>query len=196
MKFYLTIFATLAVLIGGIYIGYRVFRPSTPSPTIDSQTIVTMLKQEGFLVTQTYVFNQQVKIKTNSGSVFKDFFWGQDISASGNMKVSSGVDLNKINFKDIQVTSHDVTLQLPNIETHSIELIGDLTLQNNQGILKRVFNNDDGYNQAYKALEEKANEAAATTTLRLEAQKSTEKEINQLVQLIAKDRQVRITFKP
>lgn len=154
-----------------------------------------MLKQEGFLVTQTYILNQQVNINKDSGDAFKDFFWGQDIVASGNMKVGSGVDLNKIFAEDITVTDRLIALQLPPIETHSIELIGEITLTNKQGILKRVFDNNNGYNEAYQALQRVAGTAAATTTLRGEAENSTKKEVAKLLGLVAKDRVVEIMFK-
>ncbi len=195
MKYYLLIAATAIMLGTGVYLGYRWFGHTNQPATVNSQTIVTMLKQEGFLVTQTYIFNQKITIKRDSGSVWKDFFWGQDITALANMKVSSGVDLNKLSVESITVNDHTLNIELPNMETHSVEVIGDITLQNNQGILKRVFNNDDGYNAAYQALQKTALEAAATSTLRAEAEASTQKEVTQLLTLVSKDRKITITFK-
>ncbi len=196
MKIYAYLFITVLLLGTGVFLGYKVFSPASHTASqVNSSSIVTMLKQEGFLITQTYILNQQVNINKDSGSAFKDFFWGQDIVASGNMKVGSGVDLNKIFAEDITVTDRLIALRLPQIETHSIELIGDLTLANKQGILKRIFNNNTGYNEAYQALQNVAGTAVATTTLRVEAENSTKKEVTKLLGLVAKDRVVEITFK-
>lgn len=196
MKIYFYLFLTALLLGTGIFIGYKAFKPApAPATTVDSTTIVTMLKQEGFLVTQTYILNQQVTINNETGSAFKDFFWGQDIVASGNMKVSSGVDLNKINADDISVTDKVISLELPPVETHSIELLGDITLANKQGIFKRLFDNNDGYNEAHKALVEVAGQAVVTSTLRVEAENSTKKEISRLLQFFSNTRSLEITFK-
>ncbi len=194
-KTYAYIIIAGILIVFGVYLGYRWFRPTSSSPTIDSQTIVTMLKQEGFLITQTYIFNQQIRINKDSGNAFKDFFWGQDITASGNMKVSSGVDLRKVVFEDLRIQNNIVSLQLPPIETHSIELQGEILIQNTQGILKRIFNNENGYNETYRALEAAARNAVATTTLRLEAENSTREEISRIVEFITKGLQTDITFK-
>lgn len=196
MKIYAYLFITVLLLGTGVFLGYKVFSPTATSTSqVNATSIVTMLKQEGFLVTQTYILNQQVSINKDSGSAFKDFFWGQDITASGNMKVGSGVDLNKILANDITVSDRLITLKLPTVETHSIELIGEITLANKQGILKRIFDNNNGFNEAYQALQGVAGTAAMTTTLRVEAENSTKKEITKLLGLVAKDRVVEITFK-
>lgn len=185
----------LLVVVASLFVGYRFGRPNTPGEQVSSQSIVQALKHEGFLVTQTYIITQQITIDRSTGSAFKDFFWGQDIVAMGTMKASLGVDLNKLSPEDIKVESHKVSIAIPNLENHGVELIGDITLQNKQGIFKKVFNNDDGYNAAYAKLKEAALAAAKSEPVQTEAREHAKKEIERLVKLVAGERQVEVSYR-
>ncbi|MCX6780002.1 MAG: DUF4230 domain-containing protein [Candidatus Magasanikbacteria bacterium] len=185
----------LFVLALGLFVGYRIGKPNLPGEQVSSQSIVQALKHEGFLVTETYIITQQITIDRSTGSAFKDFFWGQDITAFGTMKTSMGVDLNKLTPEDITLTSNRISLTVPSLEDHGVELIGDITLKNNQGIFKKVFNNDDGYNAAYAKLKESAILTAKSDLIQNEARENTKKEIERLIQLIAGNRQVEIIYK-
>ncbi len=195
MRNRLLLIGFLIVLALGLFIGYRIGRPTPPGEQVSSQSIVQALKHEGFLVTETYIITQQIKIDRSTGSTFKDFFWGQDITAIGTMKTSLGVDLNKISPEDISVDTHKISITVPALEDHGVELIGDITLQNNQGIFKKVFDNDDGYNAAYTKLKEAALAAAQSDVVKNEAQENTKKEIERLIRLIAGDRTVEVIYK-
>lgn len=162
---------------------------------IHAQVVLTKLKNEGFLVTQTYMFNQKVEIEKSSGSEWKDIFWAQKITATGNMKISSGVDLHQLTEQDIIVTRDKISLSLPPIEEHSSELVGDITLINKQGLLKRVFDNDDGYNLAYTRLKEEAEKAARAPELRQEAEENAKSEIEKLLKLIDGTKEITIKFR-
>lgn len=194
MKNKLIIIGVLLVLVGGIFLGYRLGKPNKPGEQVSSQSIVQALKHEGFLVTETYIITQQIKIDRSTGSPFKDFFWGQDIIAIGTMKASLGVDLNKLSPEDIQVDVRKVSVTVSALQDHGVELMGDITLQNKQGIFKKVFNNDDGYNAAYAKLKEAALEAAHSDAVQNEAKENTKKEIERLVRLVAGDREVEVKF--
>lgn len=178
----------------GVYAGYQVFHPRATN-TVNSQTVLTMLKSEGFLVTQSYVVNQMVTINKSTGSDLKDIFWKQDITASANMKVSSGVDLSKLTAASIQVDGNSITVELPAIETQSAELIGQVLLQNKQGILKKLFNNEDGYNEALAKIKEEALKAAAVPELRTDAETNAQKEIQRLLRYLYPEREVIVKFK-
>jgi hypothetical protein len=196
IKKYLITALCVVLFGGGIYLGYRVFRPSTPATQVTSQTVLITLKSEGFLVTQTFVLNQQVVIAKSSGSEWKDIFWGQTVTASGNIKVSSGVNLTKLRPEDVAVKGQKITVTLPPIEEQSVEVVGDIMLQNKQGILKKVFDNDTGYNQAYAKLKQEAQVAAQKEDLQSEAEENARKQITRLVQFISPEKQVTIVFKP
>ncbi len=195
MKVYATIFLVVVIFLGGLLAGYRLFGYRSQTPTITSQTIVTALKEQGFLVTQTFVANEQVAIKNDSGSLWKDFFWGQDITAFATMRVNSGIDLTAMTAGDVVLTDHAITVSLPAIENNSVEVVGDITLSNKQGILKRVFNNDDGYNQAYSALKEAAAAAATDPAVVSSAQQSAVNQIERMMKLVDRNRSVTVQFK-
>lgn len=195
MKNRLILIAFVVALLLALFVGYRLGKPTSPSEQASSQSIMQALKHEGFLVTETYIITQQIKIDRSTGNAFKDFFWGQDIVAFGTMKTSLGVDLNKLSPDDINMGTHTISIIVPALEDHGIELLGDITLQNNQGILKKVFNNDDGYNAAYAKLREAALATAKSDLVKKEAEENTKKEIERLVRLVAGDRKVEIIYK-
>lgn len=175
--------------------GYKLFSHPEPKTIINSQTVLTALQKQGFLVSQTYVFNQTVTIENSSGSEWKDIFWGQKITAAGNIKVSSGVDLHKLADQDVVVTANTITLTLPPIERQSTEVIGDILLTNQQGILKKVFNSDDGYNLAVARLKSEAESAALAPELKEEAEENAKNEVAKLLRLVDTSKEVKIEFK-
>lgn len=179
----------------GLYSGYLLFKKPDALTQVNSEVILTMLKSEGFLVSQTFIFNQQVTIDKSSGSEWKDIFWGQTITAFANIKVNSGVDLADLQPQDVKITPENIVISLPPIEEESIELLGDITLQNKQGILKKIFDNDSGYNTAYARLKAEAQKAASQEDLRQEARVSAEKQLIRLLQLIQPDKRILIEFR-
>jgi hypothetical protein len=196
MKKILISIAIITLFGAGLYSGYLVFKPPIKSTQINSEVILTMLKNEGFLVSQTYIFNQMITIDKSSGSEWKDIFWGQTVTASANVKVSSGVNLSKLNPEDIKTENTTIVVALPPVEEQSIEIIGDIMLQNKQGILKKVFDNDTGYNSAYAQIKQEATKAAAQEDLKKQAEMSAIEQITRLVQFISPEKQVTIVFKP
>lgn len=192
MKKYLLSIAALILFFGGVFLGYKIFTPDAKEE-VTSNIILTALQSEGFLVSQNYIFNQNVTIDRSTGSLFKDFFLGQTINANANMKVSSGVDLKKITQQDIIVTDKEIQITLPAVETQSTELLGNIILTNKQGIIKKIVNNDDGYNAALTKLKEESTKAVQTPELRAEATQNAQKEIKKFLQFV--DPQKEVTFK-
>jgi hypothetical protein len=161
-------------------------------PKVTRETLLTSLKSEGFLVSQTAILNQTVTIDRSTGSAFKDFFWGQDIVASANIKVSSGIDLTKLSEEDVIVSRDKIEMTIPDVETHSIELIGQIELQNRQGIFKKIFDHDDGYNVALEQLKDATRSAAESEVLRADAAESAREEIERLIRFVAGDKELQI----
>lgn len=180
----------LITLLIGLLIGWRLFGAGDPAPQITREALLMSLKSEGFLVSQTAILDQTVTIDRSTGSVFKDFFWGQDISASARMKVSSGIDLTKLSEEDIEISESEVRINLPDVETHSVELVSEIALENNQGILKKIFDNDDGYNVAFQELAAAARRAVEAEDLRQDARMSAQKEIERLIRFVEDAREV------
>lgn len=184
-----------ALLVGtGLFLGYQLFA-RRPGPTVTSQTIVTSLQEQGFLVTESFTTNQQATIDQSTGSVWKDFFWGQDITAHATLRVNAGVDLRKITKADVVVDAKQIRVLVPPIETHSVEIVGDITLQNHQGVLKRLFDNNDGYNIASNELRAAALRAAISPDVIHAAQESTLKQVARLLQVLDVHKSVSVEFK-
>ena len=182
----------LVTLLLGVLFGWRLFGAGNPAPTVTREALLMSLKSEGFLVSQTAILDQTVTIDRSTGSAFKDFFWGQNISARARMKVSSGIDLTKLSEENIQIESGSITVTLPEVETHSVELASEIELENNQGILKKIFDNDDGYNVALQELTAAARSAANSDDLRQEARASAQKEIERLIRFVEEEREVTV----
>lgn len=191
MKKYLLPIAAFILFFGGLFIGYKIFTPKQKEE-ITSNVVLTALQSQGFLVSQNYIFNQTVTIDRSTGSQLKDIFLGQTIEANANMKVSSGVDLQKLTAEDIIITDNAVRIVLPNIETQSTELLGNIVLTNKQGIIKRIVDNDDGYNAALMQLKAEAMKAVDAPELREEAKNNAQKEIKKFIQFIDPQKQITI----
>ncbi|OGF20662.1 hypothetical protein A2316_03930 [Candidatus Falkowbacteria bacterium RIFOXYB2_FULL_38_15] len=119
---------------------------------VSSQTILTALRDRGFLVTETYVLNESVKIENDSEDFWRKLLWGQAIKAYGVVEVNLGVDLARMEEKDIEINKNKIIVAIPNVRIFNSRLVGDVSLENKQGILKRIFENDNGYNQALESL--------------------------------------------
>ncbi len=191
MKKYLLPITALILFLGGLFVGYKIFRPEAKEE-ITSNVVLTALQSQGFLVSQNYIFNQTITIDRSTGSAFKDIFLGQTIDANANMKVSSGVDLSKLRAENIRVTDKEIQITLPVVETQSTELLGNIVLTNKQGIIKRIVDNDDGYNAALTQLKSEAMKAAEAVELREEAKNNAQKEIKKFIQFIDPQKQITI----
>jgi hypothetical protein len=95
----------------------------------------------------------------------------------------------------VVVTANTITLTLPPIERQSTEVIGDILLTNQQGILKKVFNSDDGYNLAVARLKSEAESAALAPELKEEAEENAKNEVAKLLRLVDTSKEVKIEFK-
>ena len=155
-KLLLTLIVALAVL-SSLFVGAIAGRfwlaPETSIKTyVNSQTILTSLRDQGFLVTRTYVFDQPVTITKTTGNPFKDFFVGQTVEARGTMEANLGIDLSKLTADDITMTDQTVTVRVPAASLFNARLLGPVDVKNDQGVLKRILENEDGYNEALAEL--------------------------------------------
>ena len=169
----------------GLYAGYRFFAPKPKTSAPSAQAILTALHERGFLVSQTYVFDQPVTIDRSSGSAFKDFFFGQTITARGAMEVNLGVDLAKVGESDISVADGAVTVRIPQAALFNTRLVGPVEVKNDQGILKRLLDSDDGYNAALAELSKSAEAAAQQPELLSNATDQAKEDLARLLGYVA-----------
>lgn len=185
----------VVILAFGAMIGWLLAKDAKPDRTVSGQTILSALRERGFLVTETSVSTVATTIIDNDSSIWKKLFWGQEIRASAVMEVNLGVDLEEMKAEDIQMSGGKITVTIPGAKIFNSRLVGDINVENKQGILKRILENDDGYNQAMAELIKQA-ESAATSTLMMEAANDKAKEeIKRLVGYMAPDKEVTVTIK-
>lgn len=194
LKKYLFPLLGLVIFCAGFLLAYQVFKPTQEITEVSSENVLTLLQGEGFLVSQSYVFQNTVEIEQSTGSVWKDIFWRQYVRAQAPMKVSSGVDLSKLDADDVIVAGDNVEIRLPDVSTYSVELIGQVELQNKQGLFKRVFDNDDGYNTALAELQREARAAAEEEVLRNEAREQAISEVSRLIRFLQPSKQISVSI--
>ena len=187
------IFGTLFFAVG-FFVSLFLFRDSE-GEKVSSQTILTALRERGFLVTQTYVANESVKIENDSEDFWRKLLWGQAIKAYGVVEVNLGVDLSKLEESDIKISKDKITVAIPKVNVFNSRLVGDVSLENKQGLLKRIFENDDGYNQAVSALVNQAEQNILTAEVLTTANDKAVEEIKRLVGYFVEDREVEVVIK-
>jgi hypothetical protein len=178
---------------GGLYAGYRMFRPK-PQETqkVDAQAILTALHDRGFLVTQTYVFDTPVTIDRSTGSAWKDFFFGQTIEARGTMEVNMGTDLTQVLRDDVTIDelSNTITVRVPSAKLFNARLVGPIELKNKEGILKKLLDSDDGYNEALSLLSQTAEQMAGREDLIERANERAKEDIARILGYAAEEKTI------
>ncbi len=164
-------------------------------PRVTSQVILSALRDRGFLVTQSYVFNEVINITTDSESFWRKILWGQAIKAYGVVEVNLGVDLAELGEEDVKVETDKVTVAIPNVEIFNSRVVGEINLENKQGILKKIFENDAGYNQAVAEMIKQAEANTTTPEMLANANQKAREEIKRLVSYIAKDKTAEVILK-
>lgn len=190
MKNYFYLISIILIFLIGLGLGYMIFRPAPALNQVTSQVILQSLQSRGFLVTETVLADYKVVIENKTGSIWKDLILGQTITASAIMKTSIGVDLSKLSNKDIVLKGKKAIISLPEIELQSVELVSDINLDNNQGVLKRIFDNDDGYNQALAELRKQAEAVAMSENIQNLAQQNAQLEIARLINFLSPEMEI------
>ncbi|MFH2018691.1 MAG: DUF4230 domain-containing protein, partial [bacterium] len=196
---YMNKFIFVAVLLfaffaTGLAIGWYANRSALERQTT-SQTILTSLRERGFLVTQTSVVNQTITIRNDQDTLWNKLFWGQVIKANGVVEINLGVDLAKLKEGDVTVGNGNVKIYIPSVEIFNSRVVGDVNIENKQRILKKLLEDDDGYNQASAELLKQATASATTAIALEEANKKSVDEIKRLVGYVVDAKDIVIKIK-
>ncbi|TAL20492.1 DUF4230 domain-containing protein [Patescibacteria group bacterium] len=196
MNYRLIAIGGVVLFLSGLLAGYKLFAPGkAPAAASSQQLILTTLHDRGFLVTQTYIFDQPAVIKKSAGSALKDFFFGQTIAARGTMEVNLGIDLGKVEAGDVEFAADTVTVRVPAVSLFNTRLVGPVEVKNSQGLLKKLFDSDDGYNEALAALSRAAEEAAGRPELVERATARAKEDVERLLIYFLKDKKIIISVK-
>jgi hypothetical protein len=166
MKRTLLLIIILIILLLGIFLSGIFFEKYTSNPArqkLTSVMVVDRINEEAFLITRSVFLDQDIEIVVDAGSDWSNFWWGQTLQAQALVKVSLGVDLQNITPDQIIVNELEkkITIDLPEPSIISKEIIGDIEVDNQQGLLKLLFDNDTNkdYNLAYSELTTQAEKA-------------------------------------
>ena len=121
--------------------------------------------------------------------------WGQAIKAHGVAEVNLGVDLDKLEESDVKLGRKKVTVSIPSVNIFNSRLVGDIDLENKQGFLKRIFENDDGYSQAMSTLLKEAESSILKPETLEDANNKATEEIKRLVGYFVGDKEIEILIK-
>jgi len=194
-KFIYAIVIVFLIFAAGMLIGWWATRSNPNETKVTSQAILMALRDRGFLVTQSSVINQTVKISVQQDTLWNRLLWGQVINATGVVEVNTGVDLAKLSDADVQVGSNTVTVYIPSTTIFDARVVGDINLDNSQGILKRLLENNDGYNQATAELVKEATTASSQPDQISSATQKSIDEVKRLVGYISGGKEVEVMTK-
>ena len=194
-KFVKAIVLVVCIMAFGVLIGWMWGRGNAAGKTVTNQIILNALRERGFLVTETIVSTVATTIKTDETNIWKKLFWGQEINASAVAEVNLGVDLEKLSAPDINISGDKVAVEIPGAEIFNSRLVGDINVTNKQGILKRILENDDGYNQAMTELIKQAENAATSTDMTAAANDKAKEEIKRLVGYMMPGKEITVNIK-
>lgn len=191
-KFLFALLLVVAVLALGFIMGWYVFKNKAAEKSVDSQSILSALRERGFLVTETSVAAVATTIKNDQSSIWQRLLWGQEIKASGVAEVNLGVDLSKVKVEDISLADNKIIVKLPTAEIFNSRLVGNIEVENKQGVLKRLLENDDGYNQAMAELLKQAEAATFSDDMLAAADNKARQEIKRLVGYMAPNKIIEV----
>lgn len=139
---FLVICLVTTAFIGGIF--FLQGRGDGETREVTSQTIVEKISDEAFLVTKSVFADEQVTIDIDQGSEWSNFWWGQEITAEGLVRIDVGVDYKKIEEGDIEVDHGDkkITIDMPTAEVLDASVMGDIEVEATSGLLRRLLDND------------------------------------------------------
>jgi hypothetical protein len=142
------------------------FKKTQPQQQIivNRESVAERVSDQGFLVTRVAIIDQSSTINVNEGSPWRNFWWGHEIEAEGQMQVDVGVDLTKISEDQINIkeSRKKIIIDVVEAEIYNVSLKDEkITLETKSGILKNLLakDNDEDFNLALKELSKSARKA-------------------------------------
>ncbi len=180
-----------AFFFGGMWFGYHKIINQNKN-TVSGMVIVQALQDRGFLITQSSIANQTIEISKNQEGFWNKLFWQQIIKAEAITEVNLGVDLKKMSEQDITVSNNKIIVKITPVEIFDDRILGDINLQNKQGVLKKLFENEDGYNEAQTEILSRAAAAASSEENLLSANQKAAEEVKRIIGYMVKDKNTEI----
>ena len=111
------------------------------------------------------------------------------------MEVNLGIDLAKVAEQDVVIQDDKIVVTVPAASLFNVRLVGPIDVKNEQGLLKRVLQNEDGYNEALSELSKIAEETAKKQEFVDRATERAKEEVSRLVSYVAQGKTVEVNVK-
>lgn len=157
MKHLKEIIITILVLsIVAFVFGFIVARGQYAPEPVSSQTILRAMQNEGFFVTESIILEETITIDNRSGNALRDFFVSENIEAEADLRVAMGFDTNLLTADDLRIDGKTIQVVLPPVSIFSTEVLGDVDIDTQRGIISRVTSGEEDYNGLVAILKEQA----------------------------------------
>lgn len=141
--------------------GFFVARGQYAPPKVTAETLLVSMQNEGFFVTQELILEETVIIDSRSGNALKDFFVSETVEAEADLRIALGVDTNTLTSEDIRVEGKQIMITLPAPTVFSTEVVGDVDIDSDRGIITRITAGEEDYNGLVATLKEQARASVA-----------------------------------
>ncbi len=113
------------------------------------------------------------------------------------MEVNLGVDLADVKAEDIIVdnAANTITVRVPKAKLFNARLVGPIELKNKQGVLKKLLDSDNGYNESLALLSKTAEEMAQRPEIIARADESAKDDLVRMLGYVAEGKTVQVEGK-
>jgi hypothetical protein len=187
----------LAIVVSGLVaflFGFFIARSQFTPDAVTSETLLRAMQNEGFFVSQSVILEESITIDNRTGNALRDFFVSENIEASATVKVALGFDTTELLSEDIRLDGNTVQITVPPLRVFSVEVLGDVDIDTQRGIISRITAGEDDYNGLVATLKEQARATVTDPDIMTATQLGTIESLTQFLQFIAPKYTSVITF--
>lgn len=166
-------------------VGFIIAKGQYAPPQVTTESILTAMKNEGFFVTQSVILEETVTIDNRSGNALRDFFVSENIEAEADLRVAMGIDTNLLTTEQVQIDGKNIIVTLPTPTIFSTEILGDVNVDSQRGVITRITDGEEDYNGLVATLKEQARASVADQDIAGAVQMGTIETVTRFLQTIA-----------
>ena len=166
-------------------VGFIIAKGQYAPAEVTTESLLRAMQNEGFFVTESIILEETVTIDNRSGNALKDFFVSENIEAETDLKISMGIDTNLLTAEHITIDGNTVTLTLPEPTVFSTEVLGDVNIDSQRGIITRITAGEEDYNGLVATLKEQARTSITDTDIAAAVQLGTIESVSRFMSTIA-----------
>jgi Protein of unknown function (DUF4230) len=169
----------LALVIVGVFVWFFLLRSTGYKINVNQAAVVKEMRSLNRLETASFTIEKIIEAGT-SGNAFNQFLFGDRILLIAHGEVVAGIDLSRLEEKDITIRGAELRIELPAPEILFVRLDNHLTrvYDRNQGILTK--SNNDLESEARQAAEDEIRKAACQSNILDQASGNARKQLTAL----------------